>query len=75
MMAPHWLDDVFQVPDKAGTALPATDRFKEAVAKAQAAAIIANQWKSLNADAATPKKPATRSPGITRGRLFPTARR
>ena len=34
MMAPHWLDDVFQTPENATTALAKNDRFKEAVAKA-----------------------------------------
>lgn len=37
MMAPHWLDDVFERPDQAGAALVANSRFKEAIAKAQAA--------------------------------------
>ncbi|MBS0207199.1 MAG: hypothetical protein JSS49_30350 [Planctomycetes bacterium] len=37
MMAPHWLDEVFEDPDKASSALVANARFKEAIAKAQAA--------------------------------------
>ncbi len=37
MMAPHWLDDVFESPDKAVETLLASGRFKAAVAKAHAA--------------------------------------
>lgn len=37
MMAPHWLDDVFENPQNAPAALTANSRFKEAIAKAQAA--------------------------------------
>jgi hypothetical protein len=37
MMAPHWLDDVFESPDTAVQTLLASGRFKAAVAKAQAA--------------------------------------
>jgi hypothetical protein len=48
MMAPHWLDDVFQAPDKAATALVATDRFKAAVAKAQAAYHEAEEFHKKN---------------------------
>ena len=48
MMAPHWLDDVFQAPDKAATELAARDRFKEAVAKAQAAYYEAEEFHKKN---------------------------
>lgn len=48
MMAPHWLDDVFQAPEEAATALTATDRFKEAVAKAQAAFYEAQEFQKKN---------------------------
>lgn len=48
MMAPHWLDDVFDVPENAATALTATDRFKEAVAKAQAAFYEAQEFQKKN---------------------------
>lgn len=48
MMAPHWLDDVFDVPENAVAALTATDRFKEAVAKAQAAFYEAQEFQKKN---------------------------
>lgn len=48
MMAPHWLDDVFQAPDNATTALTASDRFKEAVAKAQAAFYVGQEFQKKN---------------------------
>jgi len=37
MMPPHWLDDVFETPEKAVAALTESVRFKDAVEKAQAA--------------------------------------
>lgn len=37
MLPPHWLDDVFQYPDQAISKLTASGRFKEAIARAQAA--------------------------------------
>lgn len=48
MLAPHWLDDVFQSPENAATALTATDRFKEAVAKAQAAFYEGQEFQKKN---------------------------
>jgi chemotaxis methyl-accepting protein methylase len=48
MLAPHWLDDVFQTPEKATTELAASDRFKEAVAKAQAAYYEAEEIRKKN---------------------------
>ena len=48
MMAPHWLDDVFEVPDKAVESLAAADRFKKAVAKAQAAFYAAQEDQKKN---------------------------
>ena len=48
MMPPHWLDDVFQAPDKAAAALVATDRYKEAIAKAQAAFYEAQEFATKN---------------------------
>ncbi len=48
MMAPHWLDDVFDVPENAATALTATGRFKEALAKAQAAFYEAQEFQKNN---------------------------
>ena len=48
MMAPHWLDDVFQNPDEATSALAASDRFKEAVAKAQAAFREGEEFQKKN---------------------------
>ncbi len=50
MMAPHWLDDVFDVPKNAAAALTATDRFKEAIAKAQAAFDEAQEFQKKNPD-------------------------
>lgn len=37
MMAPHWLDEVFELPIEAKKQLVAHDRFKEAIEKAQKA--------------------------------------
>lgn len=48
MMAPHWLDEVFHNPQNAATALTATNRFKEAVAKAQAAYYEAEEFHKRN---------------------------
>ena len=48
MMAPHWLDDVFDVPDQAATALTRSDRFKEAIAKAQAAFYECQEFQKRN---------------------------
>ena len=48
MMAPHWLDDVFQSPDTATTTLLASDRFKEAVAKGQAAFYEGQEFHKKN---------------------------
>lgn len=48
MMAPHWLDEVFKAPDHADSALTASNRFKEAVAKAKAAFHEAEEFYKKN---------------------------
>jgi hypothetical protein len=48
MMAPHWLDDVFHRPENATASLNASDRFKEAIAKAQAAFYEAEEFRKKN---------------------------
>lgn len=51
MMAPHWLDGVFENPQDAAVALTASNRFKEAVAKAQAAYYEAEEFHKKNPSA------------------------
>lgn len=48
MMAPHWLDDVFENPQNAPAALTLNSRFKEAIAKAQAAYYEAEAFHKKN---------------------------
>jgi hypothetical protein len=48
MMAPHWLDNVFQHPENSAAALTASNRFKEAIAKAQAAFYEAQEFHKKN---------------------------
>lgn len=48
MMAPHWLDQVFESPDSAAKTITEVDRFKEAIAKAQAAFYEGQEFRKKN---------------------------
>ncbi len=48
MLSPHWLDEVFVTPADVVTALTGASRFKEAVAKAQAAFYEAEDFLKKN---------------------------
>lgn len=48
MMAPHWLDDVFESPKTAVETLLDSARFKAAIAKAQAAFYEAQDFLKKN---------------------------